>query len=151
MKISVAQTKPLKGDIETNIDNHKKIIKLAVGYEADIIVFPELSITGYEPGRAKQLATTKDDHRFDEFQIISDNKKIIICVGMPINAGPGININMVIFQPNKPRQVYSKHYLHSDGPTLFDNTTVIEYFFATADKVSIAFSTPLFVLATLTM
>ena len=49
MKISVAQTKPVKGNIESNIDHHKKIIDLAVSYETDIIVFPELSITGYEP------------------------------------------------------------------------------------------------------
>ena len=119
MKISVVQIKPVKGDIESNIDHHKKIIELAVGYEADIIVFPELSITGYEPELAKQLATAKDDHRFDEFQKISDNKKIIICIGMPTNADPGINISMIIFQPNKPRQVYSKQYLHSDEEPYF--------------------------------
>ena len=119
MKISVAQTKPVKGDIESNIDRHKKIIELAVGFEADIIVFPELSVTGYEPGLAKQLATSKDDKRFDEFQKISDSKKIIVCVGMPINADPGIYISMIIFQPGKPGQVYSKQYLHSDEEPYF--------------------------------
>ena len=121
MKISVAQTKPVKGDIESNIGHHKKIIDLAVSYEADLIVFPELSITGYEPELAKQLATVKDDHRLDEFQIISDSKKIIICVGLPTSADSAIYISMIIFQPGKPRQVYSKQYLHSDEEPYFVN------------------------------
>ena len=119
MKISVAQTKPVKGNIESNIYHHKKIIELAVSYETDIIVFPELSVTGYEPALAKQLATVKDDRRFDEFQIISDSKKIIICVGMPTSADSVIYISMIIFQPGKPRQVYSKQYLHSDEEPYF--------------------------------
>ena len=121
MKIAIAQTKPVRGDIESNINNHKKIIELAVTYQADIIVFPELSITGYEPELAKQLATAKDDHRFDELQTISDDKKIIICVGMPTNSGPCVYISMIIFQPAKPRELYSKQYLHSDEEPYFIN------------------------------
>src|SRR5688572_19520457 len=121
MKISIAQTKPVKGDIESNIDHHKKIIELALSYQADIIVFPELSITGYEPELAKDLATDKDDNRFNDFQKISDSKHITICVGLPTNADSGIHISMLIFQPGQPRQVYSKQYLHSDEEPYFIN------------------------------
>ena len=119
MKISVAQTKPAKGNIESNIDRHKKIIELAFTHEADIIVFPELSITGYEPELAKNLATDKDDNRFNDFQKISDSKHITICVGLPTNADSGIHISMIILQPGKPRQVYHKQYLHSDEEPYF--------------------------------
>ena len=138
MKISVAQTRPVKGDIELNIEHHKKIIELAVSYEADIIVFPELSITGYEPGLGKQLATAKDDHRFDDFQKISDTKKIIICVGMPINAGPGIHISTIIFQPGKRRQVYSKQYLHSDEEPYFANGNQQVFLTSGEHKIALA-------------
>ena len=68
MKICVAQTRPIKGDIQSNIDNHKKLIDLAVSYGADTVIFPELSLTGYEPELSKKLATNKDDSRFDDFQ-----------------------------------------------------------------------------------
>jgi len=57
MKICVAQTRPVKGDIQSNIENHKKFIDLAVSGGADTIIFPELSLTGYEPELAKELAT----------------------------------------------------------------------------------------------
>ena len=121
MKICVAQTRPIKGDIQTNINNHKKLIDLALSNGADTIIFPELSITGYEPGLAKELATDKDDRRFDDFQKISDSNQITIGVGMPVKSNPGILIGMIIFQPGKPRQLYSKQHLHSDEYPYFIN------------------------------
>lgn len=57
MKIAIAQTRPFKGDISANIETHKKLIELAISYKADTIFFPELSVTGYEPELAKDLAT----------------------------------------------------------------------------------------------
>lgn len=114
MKISVAQTKPIKGNISANIDTHKKLIELAISYKTDAIFFPELSLTGYEPELAKDLATNQDDPKFANFQTISDTNKITIGLGVPTNTNAGIQISMIIFQPNIPRQTYSKQQLHSD-------------------------------------
>ena len=57
MKIALVQARPVKGDIEANIAAHKRLIGLAVLNGADMIIFPELSITGYEPELANELAT----------------------------------------------------------------------------------------------
>lgn len=119
MKICVAQTRPFKGDIKTNIENHKKLIDLALSNGADTIIFPELSITGYEPELSEELATDKDDSRFDDFQKISDTRKITIGVGAPTKNDTGICISMIIFQPYKARQTYSKKYLHPDEEKFF--------------------------------
>jgi len=119
MKICVAQTRPVKGDIQRNIDNHKKLIDLAVANGADSIIFPELSLTGYEPGLAKELATIQDDNRFNVFQEISDTRRISIGVGVPMKNNTGICISMVLFQPDKARQTYSKKYLHPDEEEYF--------------------------------
>ena len=121
MKICVAQTRPVKGDIQSNIDNHKKLIDLAVSYGADKVIFPELSLTGYEPHLAKELATNQDDSRFDDFQQISNTSGITIGVGVPLKNKTGICISMVLFQPHKGRQVYSKKYIHSDEGEFFIN------------------------------
>ena len=112
MKICVAQTKPIKGDIEKNIENHKTLIERAIKEKADIIIFPELSLTGYEPELSKELATTINDVRFDIFQNISNANEIVIGIGLPIKNKIGICISMLIFQPNKPRASYFKKYLH---------------------------------------
>lgn len=123
MKICAVQFKPVKGDIGANIDRHKKMIELAATHQPDLIVFPELSITGYEPELAKELATDKDDQRFAEFQHISDDKNLCICIGMPIRGCDGISIGMIIFQPQAPRGIYCKQYLHSDELPYFIHGT----------------------------
>jgi len=119
MNICVAQTRPVRGDIKSNIINHKKLIDLAISNEADIIIFPELSLTGYEPTLAKDLATNENDHRFDDFQRISDGKNIIIGAGVPTKNENGLCISMILFLPHKPRQVYSKKYLYPDEEAFF--------------------------------
>jgi len=121
MKICAAQTRPVKGDIQSNIDNHKKLIELAVFNRADAIIFPELSLTGYEPTLAKKLATNENDSRFNIFQKISDTKHITIGVGMPLKTNAGITISMITFQPGKAKEIYSKQHLHSDELPYFIN------------------------------
>lgn len=111
MKICVAQTRPIKGDMQRNIENHKKLIDLAVANGADTVIFPELSITGYEPA----LATTPNDSRFEDFQKISDTKR----GGRTNKNNTGICITMVLFGPHQARQTYSKRYLHSDEERFF--------------------------------
>jgi predicted amidohydrolase len=159
MKICVAQTKSVKGDIATNIIHHKKLIGLAVAADADMIFFPELSITGYEPELAKELATDKDDIQFDEFQDLSDDKNITIGIGMPVVAkagtstekqetgnskneanqtGSGIMIGMIIFQPGRARQVYCKQYLHADENPYFIQGDNQVYLSADEDKLGLS-------------
>jgi predicted amidohydrolase len=119
MKICVAQTNPVKGDIQHNIENHKKLIVQAVDQKADFIIFPELSLTGYEPTLTKELAITKEDSRLTDFQILSDANDIAIGAGAPTKSDAGICISMILFQPYKPREIYSKKYLHADEEPFF--------------------------------
>src|SRR6218665_3393965 len=112
MKICVAQTRSIKGNVLKNIENHLKFIELAIAFRADLIIFPELSLTGYEPELAVQLASDADDARLQVFQEISDKNQVTIGVGMPIKSPAGIRIGMIIFQPEQDRLVYAKQYLH---------------------------------------
>ena len=121
MKIAVAQTRPIKGEISANIETHKTLIGIAISHKVDAIFFPELSLTGYEPELAKELVTIYDDKEFNVFQEISDNNKITIGLGMPTKTNSGIKISMVIFQPDTPRQTYSKQQLHYDELPYFVN------------------------------
>lgn len=47
MKVHIAQTKPVLGNVEKNAEKHFELIAEAVENGCDIIVFPELSLTGY--------------------------------------------------------------------------------------------------------
>jgi predicted amidohydrolase len=121
MKICIAQTKPIKGNISANIEVHKIFIELALTLNAEAIFFPELSLTGYEPELAKKLATNQNDHRLDIFQETSNKNKITIGLGLPTATESKIRISMIIFEPNKPRHTYSKQQLHSDEFPYFEN------------------------------
>ena len=128
MKICLAQTQSKAGNIQENIANHLKFVERAIVYKADLIIFPELSITNYEPQLAKTLATKVEDNLFNPFQELSNEYGVVIGVGMPTNTTNGINISLLIFQPNKERDVYSKQLLHQDEEPYFlagDKQTIL--------------------------
>lgn len=119
MKICVVQARSERGDIEGNVVRHQELIDLAVSTGANTIIFPELSLTGYEPTLAKALATTPGDTRLDGFQKVTDAKQVTIGVGLPIKHDAGICIGMVLFRPQCPRASYLKQYIHHDEEPFF--------------------------------
>ena len=123
MKLCVAQIRPAKGDLEQNMESHQRLIELALSHGADTILFPELSITGYEPELAEALAMSPDDHRLAPFQQISDHRQVTLGVGVPIRSEGGITIGLVIFRPQQDRQLYTKRYLHPDEYPYFVSGT----------------------------
>jgi predicted amidohydrolase len=119
MRLCVAQTRPVTGDIRTNIEKHNVIIASAQSERADVIVFPELSLTGYEPTLASRLVCDPDDREFLVFQRTVDETNTVIGVGMPTRSGNGICISMVLFRPHQSKLIYSKRYLHRDEEPFF--------------------------------
>jgi predicted amidohydrolase len=129
MKVCVAQIESFKGNLERNIDHHVSVIKQALKYQIDLIVFPELSLTNYEPTLAAELATHQGDPRFKILQELSDANHVIIGAGMPLRTQGGTTISMMLFHPAKPQSLYSKKYLHADEEPFFvsgDNFSVFK-------------------------
>jgi predicted amidohydrolase len=67
LKIGLAQIYPKLGDVKCNLDKHLSFIRQADGQGVDLIIFPELSMTGYQvqdlvPEVA--IKTTRDDDTF---------------------------------------------------------------------------------------
>ena len=114
MKICLAQAYPVKGNLTQNLSEHLWMIRRAATSGSDLIVFPELSLTGYEPALAKELSRTPDDSVFDPLQKIADACSVVVAAGMPLKMPDGIVIGMLILCPNLPRSVYAKQILHAD-------------------------------------
>ncbi|WP_319482344.1 carbon-nitrogen hydrolase family protein [uncultured Draconibacterium sp.] len=119
MRVAVAQIEAIKGNIEKNVENHLMWIKHAIQNKADMIVFPELSLTGYERVLAEELATNQNDNRLDEMQRLSDANGITIGVGLPTRKADNVFISMIIFQPHTERITYSKQYLYPPEEPFF--------------------------------
>lgn len=119
MRLSIAQIRPVKGNIEANIQSHLRFIRAAVQQQVDVIVFPELSLTGYEPSLAKELAITAADERLQVLQEISDQHNITICVGAPTQNDSNVHLSMIIIQPQREKTVYSKRFLYKHENDVF--------------------------------
>jgi len=119
VKVCAAQLELKPGDIEFNIGEHIKLIKKAIDFGMDLIVFPELSLTGYEPLLAESLSTDISDSRLDILQTLSNEHNIIICAGLPIKQIHGNLIGLVVIQPQKERTMYAKQILHADERPFF--------------------------------
>jgi len=114
MRICLVQSYSQPGKISENIENHLRLIEQGIQSKADLIVFPELSITGYEPSLAKELACDVNDDQFNIFQQLADTHQITIGIGAPTKAIDGINISIIFFQPHRERALYAKQILHAD-------------------------------------
>ncbi|NOX90800.1 MAG: carbon-nitrogen hydrolase [Calditrichaeota bacterium] len=81
LNISVAQIDCVLGEIEPNLEKHYKSIEQAIDQKSDLIVFPELSLTGYFLKDAvSQVAMSDHDSKLDRLKELS--KHIGIAVGM---------------------------------------------------------------------
>ena len=47
MRVALAQVAPLLGNVAGNLQMHRKAIQAAIRARVDLVVFPELSLTGY--------------------------------------------------------------------------------------------------------
>lgn len=111
MKIAITQTRPIWGDIAHNFKEHKKLIHQAYEQGADLIVFPELALTGYGREGIEPFAFSGYEQELKKLQEISDNLNIVICEGLPVKDADRVSISMMIFQPNSDALTYHKRYL----------------------------------------
>ncbi len=119
MKIGLAQIYSTPGDLSQNLLKHQAVIQKAIAKKVDLIVFPELSLTAYEPRLAKLTAFHKNDDRLESFQQLSDQYGISISIGVPMHSNHGIQITNLYFQQNQHKKSYSKQKLHSDEQPYF--------------------------------
>ncbi len=119
MRLAIAQTRPFMGDIARNVAVHVRLSRVAATHGADLVIFPELSLTGYSTTHAAVWATTFEDERFEPLQSVCDAQGLVIGAGVPLQTDNGITISMLWFQPGQPREVYSKRYLHADEVPFF--------------------------------
>lgn len=121
MRFCVAQIRPVAGNIATNKKKHLALIELAISEGAQMICFPELSLTGYEPKLANQLTFERGDARLGTFQEVADSSSISIALGLPTPANVKPNISMVVFQSNQVQTGYAKQLLHEDELPYFSH------------------------------
>ncbi|MEO1518845.1 MAG: carbon-nitrogen hydrolase family protein [Bacteroidota bacterium] len=118
MKIASAQIKASIGEMDRNAERHYRMIDLASENGVDLIIFPEMSLTGYCREEAKGLAMTQFDERLDELKKKAREGNIAIVVGAPIEMASKLYIGSFILLPHRAVKIYVKQFLH-DGEERF--------------------------------
>lgn len=118
MILAAAQIKSISQDTNANIQNHLHWIALAAQQQVQLIVFPEMSLTGYERERADELSFLENDLRLNIFKEQSVLHDMIIVVGAPIKINDQLHIGSFIFLPDNTTAIYTKQFLH-DGEEKF--------------------------------
>ena len=122
MILASAQTKPTRGSIEANLLDHYRLIELAVQNGAQLIVFPEMSISGYERELAQGLAFKKDDSRLDHLKKLAAENNIFIIAGAPIQIDAELFIGEFIISPENSITMYTKQFLHEGEEDFFHSS-----------------------------
>ncbi len=111
-KLAVAQVPSVRGDIDANIMTHLKAIIKAGKLGVNYLVFPELSITGYEPELAKKLAFSKNDKRLKPLIDASIKNNVTLAIGAPLSSTDLPKIGIIIISPSGSVKTYEKMHLH---------------------------------------
>lgn len=127
--LGIAQVSPALGDLDRNLALHEKVLREAESEGVDLLLFPELSLTGYFlKDLVPTVALTPRDPRLDLLKRAS--KKLGIVVGLVEQSPDHRFFNAAAyFEDGKLRHVHRKVYLPTYG--LFDE----HRYFAQGDKL----------------
>ncbi len=81
-KLALSQMNTVLGDVEANLETHLQIIEQACAQQADLLIFPELSLTGYflqDLVPTVALRPQASDPIFD--QLLQASRRIDLVVG----------------------------------------------------------------------
>lgn len=113
--VSVAQYNPALLALEANFRDHADLIQQAQRQGAELLLFPELSLTGYQLGReTPKAAMYRHDPRLLELAGVAP--ELLVVVGFVEEASPGEYYNAVAYlQGGRVVDVYRKINLPTYG------------------------------------
>ncbi len=116
-----AQCAVQAGDLAANLALHLDFMRRARELGAALIVFPELSLSGYEPALASALAQTADSPLLDPLCSLAIEAAMTVVVGLPLRVAghDKPQIAACILHPDGSRAIYTKQYLHAGEEQFF--------------------------------
>ncbi len=117
MRIVLAQLAPVPGDVERNLARVQALVRAA---PADLVVLPELYLSGYRVGDSfPRLALRPNDPAMERLRAIAREGRTTLVVGAPIAAEGRhgeIHNAAVAVPPTGETLVQVKRYLPTFGP-----------------------------------
>lgn len=137
LRIALAQVEPVLGNVAENADRHLELARQAARKGADLLIFPELSLTGYLlQDLVSDVAVRLHDPRLLR-ALLAMSRRLPMVVGLVEETTGHRYYNSALFlEAGRVRHVHRKVYLPTYG--MFDEGR----YFAAGDRVQ-AFSSSL--------
>ncbi|NHQ59006.1 acyltransferase [Chlorobium sp. BLA1] len=114
-KLRIAQSDCTLANFDENLERHCTLSEQALRDGADAIVFPELSLTGYNVQDAAQdIAMHIEDARLAPLRELS-RKITIICGSIELSEEYGVYNSALMFEDGTGRSIHRKIYLPTYG------------------------------------
>jgi predicted amidohydrolase len=111
--IAAAQSTSIAGEIASNVVRHLRFGTIAADRGAQLLVFPELSLTGFEPGVARSNAVCAETPVLDSLRCLAGGAHMTVVVGAPmLNDSVELYIAALAIRPDGSTLIYTKEYLH---------------------------------------
>ena len=114
-KLRIVQSDCTLANFDENLESHVKTIEQAIRDGIEAIVFPELSLTGYNVQDAAQdMAMHIEDHRLAPLRELS-REITVICGGIELSDDYGVYNSAFMFEDGIGKSVHRKIYLPTYG------------------------------------
>lgn len=121
MVIAAAQIASARGDVAGNAARHLQFAEVAAGHGVRLLVFPELSLTGYELDAARNHVIHPDDAVLSPLRLLAADARMTIVVGAPIRGERGaLHIGAIAMLPDGRLSAYAKVHVHSSEAHVFE-------------------------------
>lgn len=111
-RIAVAQIPSVRGDLSGNIAKHLEAISTAAVHKISVLVFPELSLIGYEPDLASEFQLHASDTRLAPIARMASRHHMQAVVGAPIaSAQRKPYLGALVFGADATVRTYAKMHL----------------------------------------
>jgi NAD+ synthase (glutamine-hydrolysing) len=114
LRIALAQIDTTVGDIAGNVAKAQENIARARHQEAELVLFPELTVTGYPPEDLLLKEHFLSDARRAVDRLAAETKGIVAVVGFPERAEDVYN-SAAVLADGEVRGIYRKSYLPNYG------------------------------------
>lgn len=115
MKIAILQMEAVAGDVGANLARIDAAAGEAVAGGADLLVAPELALTGYGAGDAiRSLAEPVDGPQVKQLQVMAQRHGLAVVAGFAERAGGTLYNSLVMVEAGERPQVYRKTHLYAD-------------------------------------
>jgi NAD+ synthase (glutamine-hydrolysing) len=131
--VTLCQLRPVLGDVARNLARHRELVEAAVAEGADLVVFPELSLTGYYlRDLVPEVGLRRDGPEMDELRALSCQAALVVglveesenfdcfCVAAYFEAGRLRHVHRKVYLPTYGMFDEERYLSHGDQIRAFD-------------------------------